>query len=149
MAAAFAIKSTGSDFVWEKDVEERVVSWGVGEAASDAETETGFVAAEIGDFDDEVSVWWRDCDELVEFVIYLPITVDLYPQGSVAYFPDGILADSIPCVWVFGVEVVVPSFGSCGDGAADSDVEEYESVQDFVWHSRIYFIRFYGKIRCG
>ena len=78
MAAAFAIKSTRSDFVWEKDIEERVVSWGVGEAASDAETEPGFVAAEVGDFDDEISVGWRDCDKLVEFVVHLPVSVDLY-----------------------------------------------------------------------
>ena len=78
MAAAFAIKSARSDFIGEEDVEERILSGGIGEAASDAETETRFVAAEIGYFDGEVSVGWRDCDELVELVVYLPVAVDLY-----------------------------------------------------------------------
>ena len=78
MAAAFAVKSTRSDFVWEKDVEERILSRGVGEAASDAETEPRFVAAEIGYFDDEISVRWWDCDELVEFVVDLPFSIHLY-----------------------------------------------------------------------
>ena len=128
MAAAFAVKSTRSDFIWEKDIEERVVSWGIREAASDAEPETGFVAAEIGDFDNEVSVGWRYCDELVEFVVHLPVAVDLYTQGSVAYFPDRILADGIPGVGVFGIKIVVPGFGGCGERAANDDVEEYEKA---------------------
>ncbi len=78
MAAAFTIKSARSDFIRKKDIEERVVSWGVGEAASDTETEPGFVATEIGDFDDKVSVGWRYRDELVELIVYLPVPVDLY-----------------------------------------------------------------------
>ncbi len=78
MAAASAIESACSDFIREKHIEERVVAGGVGEAASDAETETRFVAAEIGNFDDEVSVGWRYCDELVEFVINVRVTVHLY-----------------------------------------------------------------------
>ncbi len=78
MAAASAVKPACPDLIWEKHVEERIVSGGIGEAASDAETETRFVAAEIGYFDDEVSVRWRYCDELIEFVVYFPFSVDLY-----------------------------------------------------------------------
>ena len=76
LTAAFAVKTACSDFIWEKDVKERVFARCIGKTSSDAKPETRFVAADIGDLDDEISVGCWDCGELVEFVLHVPVAVD-------------------------------------------------------------------------
>ena len=128
MAAAFTVKTACSDFIGEKDVKERVFAGCIGKMPSDAKSETRFVAAEIGYLDHEISVGCWNCGELVEFVLHVPIAVHLCAQKSVAYFPDSIVSDDIPCFRIFGIEIVVPDLGGCGEGAAEEYVEEYEDI---------------------
>ena len=77
MAAPFTVETPRSDFIWEKHVEEGILFRGVGEMASYTKAETCFVATEVvyGDYEVPIRGWERG--ELVEFVLHIPVSVDL------------------------------------------------------------------------
>ena len=77
MAAPFTVETPRSDFIWEKHVEEGILFRGVGEMPSYTKAETCFVATEVVYRDYEVPVGGWERGELVEFVLHIPVSVDL------------------------------------------------------------------------
>ena len=77
MAAPFTVEPPRSNFIWEKHVEEGILFRSVGKTAAYTKPETCFVATEVVYPDCEVSVGGWARDELVEFVLDIPVPVDL------------------------------------------------------------------------